>query len=182
MRLQRVPNGPKNLLTGTILMVSLMFGISVSTDAQESGSFILSDRGAPVGANAREPSLATLRDDRVALSWTEDQEGAAEVRMAILDGDTWSDAKTVHRSSELYINWSDFPSVVALADGRLAAHWLELNGTGDYDYDVRIAFSGELDGAPHPARRPIAGPAWFRLFGAGRNGWPLRALAGRSEL
>ena len=143
MRLQRVPNGPKNLLTGTILMVSLMFGLSVSTDAQESGSFILSDRGAPVGANAREPSLATLRDGRVALSWTEDQEGAAEVRMAILDGDTWSDAKTVHRSSELYINWSDFPSVVALADGRLAAHWLELNGTGDYDYDVRIAFSGD---------------------------------------
>jgi hypothetical protein len=61
--------------------------------------------------------------------------------MAILDGKEWSDARTIHKSSETYINWTDFPSVVALADGGLAAQWLKLNGPGDYQYDVNIAFS-----------------------------------------
>jgi hypothetical protein len=141
MRCLTVPNGSKRFLTAATLILGQLFGPADPAIAEENGNFRLSDRGAPVGPNAREPSLATLPDGRVVLSWTEEQEGAAEVRMAILDGDAWSEARTIHRSSDIYINWSDFASVVALADGTLAAHWLELNGAGDYEYDVRIAFS-----------------------------------------
>ncbi|WP_299566622.1 sialidase family protein [uncultured Sulfitobacter sp.] len=118
-----------------------MFVSPTASYAEETGLFRLTDRGSPVGINAREPSLAPLPDGRVLLSWTEEKGAEAEVRMAILDRNEWSDARTIHKSSKTYINWADFPSVVALAGGGLAAQWLELNGPGDYQYDVNIAFS-----------------------------------------
>ncbi|MFC4670617.1 exo-alpha-sialidase [Seohaeicola nanhaiensis] len=123
------------------LILGALFASSTASYAEETGLFRLTDRGSPVGINAREPSLAPLPDGRVLLSWTEESGTEAEVRMAILDGKEWSDARTIHESSETYINWTDFPSVVALADGGLAAQWLKLNGPGDYQYDVNIAFS-----------------------------------------
>ena len=38
----------------------------------------------------------------------------------------------------LFVNWADFPSLVVLDGGRLAAHWLQRNGSGTYAYGVRI--------------------------------------------
>ena len=93
---------------------------------------------APVGDHAREPSLSTLPDGRIVMSWTE---GNNAVRMALFDGTYWTEARTIHQSETLFVNWADFPSVVGLSDGTLAAHWLELNGPGSYQYDVKIAFS-----------------------------------------
>ncbi|MBB4175806.1 sialidase family protein [Sulfitobacter noctilucicola] len=93
---------------------------------------------APVGDHAREPSLSTLPDGRIVMSWTE---GNNSVRMALFDGTSWTEARTIHQSETLFVNWADFPSVVGLSDGTLAAHWLELNGPDSYQYDVKIAFS-----------------------------------------
>lgn len=123
------------------LILGALFASSTASYAEETGLFRLTDRGSPVGINAREPSLAPLSDGRVLLSWTEESGTEAEVRMAILNGSEWSDLRTINVSSKTYINWADFPSVVALAGGGLAAQWLELNGPGDYQYDVKIAFS-----------------------------------------
>ena len=128
-------------LAASILILAAFFGSSTATHAEETGLFRLTDRAAPVGIGAREPSLATLPDGRIILSWTEEKGAESEVRMAILDGSEWSDARTIHKSSKIYINWADFPSVAVLADGGLAAQWLKLNGEGDYQYDVNIAFS-----------------------------------------
>jgi hypothetical protein len=47
----------------------------------------------------------------------------------VAEGDNW------------FVNWADFPSVIALTDGSLAAHWLVKSGTGTYAYDVNIARS-----------------------------------------
>ncbi|MDQ3802947.1 MAG: glycoside hydrolase, partial [Acidobacteriota bacterium] len=40
-----------------------------------------------------------------------------------------------------FVNWADFPSVIALPDGSLAAHWLVKSGPGTYAYDVNISRS-----------------------------------------
>jgi hypothetical protein len=50
-------------------------------------------------------------------------------------------AQTVAEGENWFINWADFPSVIALADGSLAAHWLVKSGSGTYAYDVNIARS-----------------------------------------
>jgi hypothetical protein len=61
---------------------------------------------------------------------------------------------------DLFVNWADSPSVIRLADGSLAAHWLQRSGDESYAYDVRIARS--MDGgqnwsmtvAPHDDETP----------------------------
>lgn len=55
----------------------------------------------------------------------------------------WSEPKTVTHRENLFVNWADFPSAVALSNGTLAAHWLEINGDAAYQYDVKIAMSND---------------------------------------
>ena len=49
------------------------------------------------------------------------------------------------------MNWADFPSTAAFADGTLIAHWLQENGTLSYQYGVKVALSsgeGKTGGVP----------------------------------
>jgi len=39
------------------------------------------------------------------------------------------------------VNWADFPSLAALPDGTLFAHWLAKSGPGTFAYDVRVTRS-----------------------------------------
>ncbi len=67
------------------------------------------------------------------------------------DKDSWSKARTISEGQNWFVNWADFPSVIALADGSLAAHWLVKSASGTYAYDVNIARSkdgGETWGKP----------------------------------
>lgn len=123
--------------------VALFGGAAGQSDADQDDAFRLTTLSPPVGTNAREPSLSRFEDGRIVLSWTEETGDAPSVRMAVLDRDTWSPAHTIYSSEKIFVNWADFPSVVALSDGTLAAHWLHLNGPGDYQYDVNIAFSAD---------------------------------------
>lgn len=51
------------------------------------------------------------------------------------------EARTVAEGENWFVNWADFPSVIALEDGSLAAHWLVKSGTGTYAYNVNISRS-----------------------------------------
>jgi len=96
----------------------------------------------PAGADSREPELFTGTDGRVILSWVEKKSGETYVlRFAVRDASGWSEARTVAEGDDWFVNWADFPSVVALADGSLAAHWLVKSGAGTYAYDVHVARS-----------------------------------------
>jgi hypothetical protein len=114
----------------------------------------------PAGVNAAEPFVAVAPDGRVHLSWLErSPDTTATLYVATLDAATrqWSTPKVVVKRKDLFVNWADFPSVVALADGRLLAHWLQRSGTGRYDYDVVLSESrdgGDTWGPtalPHPS-------------------------------
>jgi hypothetical protein len=97
----------------------------------------------PVEPGAAEPFLSRTPDGRVLLSWLQRMpDSTTSLRLAILSTDgRWSEAREITRRSDLFVNWADFPSVVALADGRLLAHWLQRNGGGRYAYDVRLSQS-----------------------------------------
>ena len=86
----------------------------------------------PVTKGAREPSLSTMNDGRVLMSWTEPQGDSFVVKVAISDGTEWSRPQTVVERNDLFVNWADFPSAIALEDGSLVVHWLRANGDDDY--------------------------------------------------
>lgn len=98
-----------------------------------------------------EPSLCETADGRVLLSWIEPVEDGHALRYAELDGDAWAEPRTIARGARWFVNWADFPQLVAASDGGLAAHWRAMRGEGTYEYDVliaRAAAGAEDFGAP----------------------------------
>jgi len=99
----------------------------------------------PADADSAEPNLATTPDGKALLSWTArlGDEGHA-LRYATLGADgRWSEAREAARGSGWFVNWADFPSVLAHPDGSLWAHWLVRSGASKYAYEVRVARSDD---------------------------------------
>lgn len=96
----------------------------------------------PAGSRSITPNLTSGEDGRIWLSWIEPRDDAGhELRAAAHDGESWSPVRTIARGDDWFVNWADFPSVIALADGQLAAHWLVKSGADTYAYDVVVARS-----------------------------------------
>ena len=74
------------------------------------------------------------------MTWIEKTgDSTYAVRYARLDGATWTRPTTVVERRDLFVNWADYPSVIATPSGRLLVHWLQRSSAGRYAYDVRIA-------------------------------------------
>lgn len=97
---------------------------------------------APAGPNAAEPFLFATRDG-VLLSWLEPVAGtkSTALRFSRWNGRDWTAPRTIVERGDLFVNWADFPSVVEDGSGALFAHWLQKNGPGTFDYDVRMSIS-----------------------------------------
>jgi hypothetical protein len=143
-------------------LVVLTLAACAPRDRTPAEPLVLTPVEAPSGQGAALPNLFTTADGRVVMTWTEavGAEGHA-IRISLRSGDgVWSEPRDVVRRNDLFVNWADFPSVVALSDGRLIAHWLQKSGGASYQYDVRLAESRD-DGAtwsasvlPHRAGIP----------------------------
>lgn len=95
----------------------------------------------PAGPSSGEPFL-TATESGTLLSWLEATgDTAVALRFARFDGTAWSEPQTIATRADFFVNWADFPSIIALPDGRLAAHWLQREGEDTYAYGIRIVQS-----------------------------------------
>src|SRR5688572_1463861 len=94
----------------------------------------------PAGPNSSGPHL-TVSSKGVLLSWTERAGSTSHLKFAERTSTGWSPARTAASGTDWFVNWADVPSVMRLADGTLAAHWLQKSGPSTYAYDVRLAYS-----------------------------------------
>jgi hypothetical protein len=96
----------------------------------------------PAGVGSAQPRFAVLRDGTLVLSWLESAD-RKRYRFVFAErtGDAWTAPRTIAEGGDFFVNWADVPSVFALNDGRLAAHWLERNAAGKYAYTVRVSVS-----------------------------------------
>ena len=107
-------------------------------------ALIIRESDSPTNGDSREPELNTTQDGRIILSWVEKIGGKRyALHAAIRDDKGWSKANTVAEGENWFVNWADFPSVIALDNGSLAAHWLVKSGSGTYAYNVNIARSND---------------------------------------
>jgi hypothetical protein len=99
----------------------------------------------PAGPGAAESNLTVGPDGKIYLSWMEPApDSAMALRFSSFDGTRWSAPQTIRSGRDFFVNWADFPSLAVQANGRMAAHWLQRQGTGSsYAYDVRIAQSAD---------------------------------------
>lgn len=96
----------------------------------------------PASATSGQSNLTVASNGQVFLSWIDRLEGGrVALRFATKETNGWSAPRTIAEGSNWFVNWADFPSMVVLPDGSMAAHWLAKSGTGTYAYDVNIARS-----------------------------------------
>jgi hypothetical protein len=89
-----------------------------------------------------EPHLAAGAGGEAILTWlTPGAERRHALRVAVRRDRTWSAPRTIVESDSLFVNWADFPSLVALPNGTWIAHWLARVPGGTYAYHVRTAAS-----------------------------------------
>ncbi|MYI84671.1 MAG: exo-alpha-sialidase [Rhodothermaceae bacterium] len=107
--------------------------------------FSFQDIDSPAGPGSTTPSLHTTNEGVVLLSWVEPHvEGGHVLRFSRLEHDAWSAPKTIAQGEDWFVNWADFPSLISLDDGTLAAHYLVKSAEATYAYDVHVTQS--LDG------------------------------------
>ena len=109
----------------------------------KTGARLVESIASPAAPGSSEPNLAVAPDGRVHMSWLEPLASGHALRFALLDGSQWSPARTIRSGRDFFVNWADFPSIKVLDRGRLAAHWLQRNGSGTYAYGVRISQSAD---------------------------------------
>jgi hypothetical protein len=128
----------------------------------EAPPFRVHAMAAPAAPGSGEPNLAVTADGRVFLSWVEPTgEKGSALRIAVRrKGGAWSPPRTIAEGYDWFVNWADFPSVAALPDGTLFAHWLAKNSIGAYGYDVRISVSRD------------GGTSWSPFVTPHRDGTP----------
>jgi len=113
----------------------------------------------PARGGAAQPFLHAT-SDALFMSWLEPaaKPGTVALRIARLASGHWSEARTITEGTNLFVNWADFPSVVADRRGVLFAHWLEKSGSDTYAYNVRLATSKDR------------GRTWSKPFLLNRDG------------
>jgi hypothetical protein len=110
----------------------------------------------PAGPGSSEPFLVAGADGVVYLSWQEPTDpallasastrrGAFRMRMAARVGGAWTDPRTV-AEGDFSANWANFPSLLRLPDGTLAAQYAARPAKGEGDYGFVVRFSRD-DGA-----------------------------------
>lgn len=98
----------------------------------------------PAGANSSEPQF-TSQADRVILSWVEVNGDRASLKFAERTPTGWSNAQTAASGTHFFINSFDVPSVHALADGSLVAHWEERLGADEDSDASKVMLSWSKD-------------------------------------
>ncbi|HEX8851924.1 MAG TPA: sialidase family protein, partial [Pyrinomonadaceae bacterium] len=139
----------------TLLLILMCCLLARVASAQE----VVRELPSPAGEGSGQSNLAVTPDGRVLLSWIERlDKGRFALRFAAREGAGWTAPRTIAEGSNWFVNWADFPSLVVLPEGTLAAHWLVKSGVGAYAYDVHIARS--VDG----------GKTWSAPFTPHRDG------------
>ena len=146
-----MPRTPILIVTG-LCLGALVGGLALrrglpsaeaSATAEGSPAAAIDSIASPAGLDAAEPNLDVAPDGRVYMSWLERADSGYALRFAVLNGRRWSAPGTIRTGRDFFVNWADFPSITVLGGGRLAAHWLQRNGTGTYAYGVRVALSAD---------------------------------------
>ena len=143
----------KRVLAGVIAVITILT-TTIFAQVRELPS--------PANTGSAMPNLTVSPDGKVYLSWIERLDGGrASLRFAVREGNGWSAPRVIAEGANWFVNWADFPSLIALKNGRkvtLAAHWLVKSSPETFDYDVHISRS--FDG----------GQTWEKPFIPHRDG------------
>lgn len=128
--------------TWSVLLVCTVPSISGSGQSKTGPPLVIQETDTPARAGSGEPNLHVSADGRVYLSWIEPAgDSRQSLRFAVRSGKAWSEPRTIVEREDLFVNWADFASMIALPDGALVAHWLVRRAHDSLAYDINISRS-----------------------------------------
>jgi hypothetical protein len=98
----------------------------------------------PITASAAQVNLAQTSKGELILSWIERKPKGHRLQMSSYANALWSTPQTVAEGDNWFVNWADFPSITALPNGTLWAHYLVKRSAGTYAYDVMLKQSNDM--------------------------------------
>ncbi len=127
-----------------LLMLPALAAATLTASSQAGGNapwpFAIERLVSPASADSGHPQLS-VSNRGVLLSWIEKSGTRATLKFVERMSSGWTEARVVASGDDWFVNWADVPSVVRLADGTLATHWLQKSGPDTYAYDVRLSYS-----------------------------------------
>ena len=93
----------------------------------------------PTAPESSLPRLFTDNTDKIFMSWVEKNGKETVLLYSSLKNDIWSKPEEISRSSDWFVNWADFPSVIAQDGKAISAHWLKKIPGNTYSYNVEVA-------------------------------------------
>lgn len=100
----------------------------------------------PAIPNSQLPYLYTDNTGQLYFSWMEPGETENEYRLLYskLMEDGWTDPNLIQQSSEWFVNWADFPSIIGYDGNVMASHQLRKvpGNTYSYEIDMTVHRSG----------------------------------------
>ncbi|MEX2477507.1 MAG: hypothetical protein WD357_03655 [Gracilimonas sp.] len=119
------------------LLISISIILSFSGCSSEQTA--IQEIESPASDNSKTPRLFTDNTGAVFMSWVEETSDIAELKFASFEGESWSSPQTISSDSTWFVNWADYPSVIAHDKAPMAAHWLNKVEGGTYAYHVNMA-------------------------------------------
>ena len=150
MALCALRHARRPLLLGTVALILLL---TLSACGRTPAPTLLETPAAP-GASL--PRLSVDPDGLAWLSWVEPAEDGHVLRFSRFQGGGWLEPQTAAEGRDWFVNWADFPSVVHLGSGHMAAHWLQKVDGGPYAYHVKMAVSTDAGANWSAPRAPHA--------------------------
>ncbi|REL33459.1 exo-alpha-sialidase [Rhodohalobacter sp. SW132] len=132
-----------NLLSRALIAVFISILLLACEQERQQPTFEFSLNN-PAEIGSRYPNLHQDDSGTITMSWISgiDEEIYA-IEFTTYNEEGWTPPRTVGLSTNYFVNFADFPSVVSLDGEVVAAHWLRKIPGGPYAYNVNIAFPAE---------------------------------------
>ncbi len=124
-----------------LLFISIILFSCSEVRQQPSYEFTIRN---PADSGSQYPNLYRDSSGTVTVSWILNlEEDLNSIQYATYTDEGWNPPQTVNISSDYFVNWADFPSVVSRDGDVVAAHWLQKIEGGPYAYNVNVVFPEE---------------------------------------
>jgi len=125
-----------------ILLFSVIFIAVLISCSNDTGSEPVKIE-TPAKHNSELPYLFTDNTGELFLSWVEAISGSDEyvLKYSKWTDEKWSEPSEIASSDHWFVNWADYPSVIAFSGEAVAAHVLRKIPGNTYSYNVNIALN-----------------------------------------
>jgi len=131
------------LITGgvaTVLVAAAIVHTAHAAQQPAKPALVVETLKPPAAGDATAAQM-TSSGGKTLLSWLERAGEKTSLKFSERLPTGWSTPMLVVSSEHLISNFADVPSVRALADGSLLAHWIEMNGPDPEAYDLKLSTS-----------------------------------------